>query len=39
MRIFGWFVAIVMLLGMFKIIDVHVCIADKGKCPKMEDKK
>lgn len=39
MRIFGWVVAGVMLLGAANVIDVHVCIADKGKCPPLKDKK
>ncbi len=32
MRIFGWFVSILMILGAFNIIDFHVCIAGSGKC-------
>ena len=32
MRLFGWCVAVVMLLGMFGIIDAQVCIAGKGRC-------
>lgn len=42
MRILGWFIAIVMILGMFKVIDVRICIAGKGQCElskKTEDKK
>jgi len=39
MRIFGWFVAIVMLLGVFHIIDVQVCVAGHGKCPPLKEKK
>ena len=39
MRVFGWAVAIVMILGMFNVIDVQVCVAGKGKCPVKEEKK
>lgn len=36
MRIFGWFVAILLILGMFHVIDVHVCIAGKGQCDSLK---
>lgn len=39
MRLFGWFVAIMMILGMFNIIDMHICIAGKGKCPVTQNYK
>lgn len=38
MRIFGWFVAILMILGMFKVIDVQICIAGQGQCQYKEKK-
>ena len=32
MRLFGWVMAVLMLLGMFGIMDVRICIAGKGQC-------
>lgn len=39
MRVFGWFVAILMIMGMMKIIDVQICIAGKGNCPVTKETK